>query len=393
LLAFVTVVFVVSTALAGTHPWLSWVQATAIAAMVGGLADWFAVTALFRRPLGLPIPHTAIVVERKDRFADTLGNFVQESFLSPQAVNDRLHSSHALERSTTWLADPGHARLVAGRLLDVAATAADLVASDDVQRLFDDLVRDRLDRVPVAPAAGRLVAAMLHDGRHETLIDAGLESLSRYLARHGTELHVRLGRRSPWWIPGPLEARVVHRLIDRSRAVLSEMAEDRGHPLRKQIDEGLHSLAVDLQESPELRRRTQALASELLTHPHVRRVALGVWEDGKASLRAQLDDPASPLRERVAGLVVQGAAKLRDDPELVAATERAVEVAVTTTLARFDSELASLVSGTIDRWDAVETSRRLELLLGPDLQFIRINGTVVGGLAGLALHGVAQLVS
>jgi uncharacterized membrane-anchored protein YjiN (DUF445 family) len=386
-------VFVAATVAPGHHPWLAWVQATSVAAMVGGLADWFAVTALFRRPLGLPIPHTAIVVERKDRFADTLGSFVQESFLSPTAVNERLHAAHALDRSTAWLADPDHARMVAGRILDVASTAADLVATDDVQRLADDLLRHRLQQVAVAPAAGRLLAQVTRDGRHQPLLDTGLESLSRYLEAHGAELHERLGRRSPWWVPGPLEARVVNRLIDRSRVVLAEMAADRGHPLRKQIDDGLESLARDLQESPELRRRGQELAAELVTQPQVRNLALSVWEDAKSSLRAQVDAGDSPLRDRLADLVTRGATRLQEDPELVAATERAVEQAVTTTLARFETELATLVSGTIARWDAAETSRRLELLLGPDLQYIRINGTVVGGLAGLVLHGVTVLLS
>ena len=170
----------------------------------------------------------------------------------------------------------------------------------------------------------------------------------------------------------------------RSQAVLADMAADRSHPLRIQIDEGLVNLARDLKTSPELRRRGQELTAELLNQPQVRATALTVWDDVKKRLRIQIDDPASPLRARLAEVVTRGAARFRHDPDLVAATERAVESALATTLQRFETELASLVSGTIARWDAAETSRRLELLLGPDLQYIRINGTVVGGLAGLA---------
>ncbi|MDQ6840162.1 MAG: DUF445 domain-containing protein [Actinomycetota bacterium] len=392
LLAAVTVVFLASTAFSGGHRWLIWVQATAVAAMVGGLADWFAVTAMFRRPLGLPIPHTAIVVERKDRFGETLGSFVQESFLSAEAVTERLRSAHALERSTSWLADPVNADVVAGRLLEVAATAADLVANDDVHEVFDSLVRGRLEDIALAPAAGRILEQLTRDGRHQPLIDSALTNLSRYLETHGAELHRRLGRRSPWWLPGPVETRVVNRFIERSQAVLAEMAADRAHPLRTQIDQGLVSLAADLQTSPELRRRGQELIVELLGQPQLRATALTVWEDTKKRLRIQIDDPASPLRARLADLVTRVAGRFRHDPTLVAATERAVESALATTLQRFETELASLVSGTISRWDASETSRRLELLLGPDLQYIRINGTVVGGLAGLALHGVTRLL-
>ncbi|MDQ2726841.1 MAG: DUF445 domain-containing protein [Actinomycetota bacterium] len=392
LLIAVTVIFVLSTVVAGHQRWLVWVQATAVAAMVGGLADWFAVTALFRHPLGLPIPHTAIVVERKDRFGETLGSFVQESFLSADAVTERLRSAHALDRLTSWLAEPAHADMVAGRLLEVAATGADLVANDDVHDLFDNLVRGRLERVALAPAAGRALQQLTRDGRHQPLVDTALASLSRYLEMHGTELHRRLGRRSPWWLPGPVETRVVNRFIERSQAVLADMAADRSHPLRIQIDEGLVTLAEDLMTSPDLRRRAQELTAELLAQPQVRATALTVWEDIKKGLRIQVDDPASPLRARLAEVVTRGAGRFRHDPELVAATERAVESALATTLSRFETELASLVSGTIARWDAAETSRRLELLLGPDLQYIRINGTVVGGLAGLVLHAFTRLL-
>lgn len=385
-------VFLVSTALASHHRWLAWVQATAVAAMVGGLADWFAVTALFRRPLGLPIPHTAIIVERKDRFGETLGAFVQESFLSADAVTERLRAAHALDRTTAWLADPSHAEIVAARLLDVAVTATDLVANDDVHELFDSLVRGRLERTALAPTAGRILDRLTRNGRHQQLVDAGLDRLSHYLGEHGLELYHQLGRRSARWIPGPVETRVVNRFVDRGRAVLADMAADRSHPLRVHIDEGLVLLARNLQTSPELAQRGQDLLAELLAQPQLRATALAVWEDARKQLRTETDNSASPLRTRLAALLVRGATQFRGDPSLVASTERAVEAALATTLDRFETELASLVSGTIARWDATETARRLELLLGPDLQYIRINGTVVGGLAGLALHGVTRLL-
>ena len=392
LLGAVTVVFVVATVLGRHHPWLTWVQATSVAAMVGGLADWFAVTALFRRPLGLPIPHTAIVVERKDHFAETLGSFVQESFLSAEAVTERLRSAHALRRSTTWLADPAHADLVAGRVLDVASAAADLVANDDVHELFDQLVRGRIQAVAVAPAAGRVLAQLIRDQRHQGVVDLAASGLGRYLEAHGAELRRRLDRRTPWWLPGPVESRVVKGMIERGQVVLSEMAIDRNHPLRVQVDEGLAALAANLQTSPELRARGQMLLGELLAQPQLRSGALSIWEDAKGQLRLQVDDPASPLRARVAGLIERGATRFAEDPALVRATERAVESSVAAVLGHFDTELAALVSGTVARWDAEETSRRLELLLGPDLQYIRINGTLVGGLAGLVLHGATRLL-
>ncbi len=392
LLVAVTVVFVVSTLLVGRVGWLSWVQATAVASMVGGLADWFAVTALFRRPLGLPIPHTAIVVEHKERFAETLGSFVQESFLTPEAVSERLRAAGALPRVAAWLADPTHAADLSGRLAEALVAGADLLRDEDVHQILVTVGRDRLDRIAVAPLAGRLLAEVTRDRRHDPIVDASLRSLSGYLKRHGSELTERLNVRSPWWLPGPLENRMVERLLGQGRRVAAEMAADRGHPLRKQLDASLTTLAEDLQTSEEMRRRGEALKADVLGQAQLRAFAADLWLDVKAQLRAQAARPGSELRTRLAAMVVAAGTALRDDPELAATAERSVDSVARVVLGRFDTELARLVSGTIDRWDAGETSRRLELLLGPDLQYIRINGTVVGAGAGLVLHGVSRLI-
>jgi uncharacterized membrane-anchored protein YjiN (DUF445 family) len=392
LLIGATVIFVLSTVFVHRAPWLSWIQATAVASMVGGLADWFAVTALFRRPLGLPIPHTAIVVERKDRFAETLGAFVQESFLTPDAVIARLRASHAQERAATWLADPDHAAELAGRVADALAAGADLLRDEDVHGLVDGFIRQRVDNVALAPLAGRTLEQLTRDGRHNALVDEGLIWLSRYLGEHGTELHRRLGIHSPWWLPGMVEERMVERLLLRTEQVLDDMAAHPGHPLRHQLDAGLVKLAQDLQTSEELRARGETIKAELLASPQIRDFATSVWADLKEQLRFQAAQPGSELRARLTDLIMQTGRRLRDDPELAARAQRGLDAVVRLVLERFDDELASLVSGTIARWDAVETSRRLELLLGPDLQYIRINGTIVGALAGLVIHAVSVAV-
>jgi uncharacterized membrane-anchored protein YjiN (DUF445 family) len=389
LLVVVAVVFVVATVLMSHAHWLSWVQATAVASLVGGLADWFAVTALFRRPLGLPIPHTAIVVERKDRFAETIGAFVQENFLTPAAVSDRLRSSNAVERMASWISDPDHANDLAARTAEGLVAVADLLRDEDVHGVLDALVRQRLDNVALAPLAGRTLAQLTREGRHDPLIDLGLKWLSQYLRDHGSDLHRRLGIHSPWWLPGPVEDRMVERLLFRTREVLNAMASNPDHPLRQQLEAGLQKLAEDLQTSEELRRRGEELKAELLGQPQIRNFAAAVWRDTKDQLRAQSAQPGSELRSRLARLFIQTGVRLRDDPALAASAQRSLDALAQIILERFDDELASLVSGTISRWDAVETSRRLELLLGPDLQYIRINGTIVGALAGLALHAIS----
>lgn len=388
LLIAVTVAFALSTAFLGRASWLAWVQAVAVASMVGGLADWFAVTALFRRPLGLPIPHTAIVVQRKDRFAETLGAFVQESFLTPEVVISRLHSAGALSRTAAWLADEDHAADLAGRVAEVMTEATDLLRDADVHEVLDGLVRQRLDQVALSPVAGRTLEHLTRDGRHEPVLDAALEGLARYIRIHGADMHRRLGVQSPWWLPGSVSARMVSRLLDRSEAVVTDMAADRHHPIRRQLGEGMEKLALRLQHDPELNRRGEEIKAEFLAQPTVRELAAALWSDAKSELQRQSRDPESELRRRLAEAIARVGRRLSGDAELAGAAERAGQAVIRTLLTNFEEELVGLVTGTIARWDASDTSRRLELLLGPDLQYIRINGTVVGAAAGLLLHAV-----
>jgi uncharacterized membrane-anchored protein YjiN (DUF445 family) len=360
--------------------------------MIGGLADWFAVTALFRHPLGIPIPHTAIVAARKDSFATTLGEFIQDTFLTPDAVVARLRAADLVPRLAAWLVEAEHAARVAEEVLGGVVTAADLLRDDDVHRVIERTVRERLDDLPAAPLAGRALETVVRDGHHQLVVDMVVREADRYLDTHRTELKSRFGHQTPWWLPGAAEDRIAERLIDGVRAVLAEMAATPAHPFRHLLDERLLQFAQDLQTSPELADRAEKLKQELLARPQLGEWVAAAWHDAKESLRAQAADPSSPLREKLADVVVAAGERLRDDSELAGRIEEGIERAATHVIERFHGEIVSLVRDTIARWDAEETSDRLELLLGPDLQYIRINGTVVGAAAGLVLHGVAQFL-
>jgi uncharacterized membrane-anchored protein YjiN (DUF445 family) len=208
LLAFVAVVFVATAVWGGDATWVGYVEAMAAASMVGGLADWFAVTALFRRPLGLPIPHTAIVVERKDQFGATLAAFMRESFLTSEVLVERVRAAGVVERLGTWLAKEENAARVAAEVSDAAVAGADLLKDDDVHRVIEDLVRERVESTPLAPLAGRALRFFTQDGRHAELLDTMLVGLDRYLGAHAQELKAQLGARSPWWLPGAVEDRI-----------------------------------------------------------------------------------------------------------------------------------------------------------------------------------------
>ncbi len=393
LLAAVTLAFLAVTRFGGTGGWAGYAQAAAEAAMVGGLADWFAVTALFRHPLGLPVPHTAIVVERKDQFAETLGQFIQESFVTPDAIVERVQAAGVVDRLAEWLSDPDHAARAAAELTSALGVVLDFAPDEEVQRNLESTLADRLDTVTLAPAAGRTLEFLIAEERHSPVETAAFAGLERYLGEHGTELRDRVGPESPWWLPGAVEDRIFERLLTAARTVLSAMASDPEHPMRRSFDQYLAKLADDLQHSPELAQRGEQLKHDLMNRPEVRDWVGSLWIDLKGRIRDEIDDPTSPLRDRLAAMLVDLGQRLADDAALRATVDDVLADAARFAATRFDGEIADLVSGTISRWDAAETSRRLELLLGPDLQFIRINGTVVGAAAGLALHAVAQLVA
>ncbi|MGI8983821.1 MAG: DUF445 domain-containing protein, partial [Acidimicrobiales bacterium] len=245
LLAAVSAVFLGTAVWGGDAAWVGYVEATAAASMVGGLADWFAVTALFRRPRGLPIPHTAIVVERKDQFGTTLAGFIRESFLTGDVLVERLRAAGVVGRLGAWLADDAHAARVAAELADAVVAGADLLSDDGVHRVLEDVVRRQVDATPLAPLAGRALRFLTHDGRHAELVDSTLTGLDRYLDTNGEVLKAQFGTSSPWWLPGAVEDRIFDRLLAGGRTLLQEMAGDRDHALRRQFDTRLRLLAAE----------------------------------------------------------------------------------------------------------------------------------------------------
>ena len=392
LLVLTTAAFVVVTVIGHGRGWLGYAQAAAEASMVGGLADWFAVTALFRRPLGLPIPHTAIVRERKDQFGRTLGDFVQENFLTPDVISERVRSSQVVGRAAAWLAEPANGQLVSQHLAELAVGVADVVRDEDVHRLLAEAVARGLEAVPLAPLAGRVLRLVTADGREQQLLDSLLPWAERELETHHDQLRARFGSQSPRWVPHAVEDRIFERLLDGVRDLLREVNRDPTHELRVQLHQWVGRIVERLETSPELIERGEELKREILGHAELRRWTASVWTDIKLELRTQASDPQSELRRRLADAVVSGGLRIVADPALSGKAEELAEAGVRYVTENFHTEIVGLVSATIARWDGAETSDKLELLLGPDLQFIRINGTIVGGLAGLVIHAIARAI-
>ena len=390
LLVAVAVAFVGLQVWGSDATWAGYLEAMVEAGMVGGLADWFAVTALFRHPLGIPIPHTAIIVERKDQFGETIGAFVQSSFLTPDIITERVRTARVVARVAGWMAEPDNAARLARHAADAAVTAADLLRDDEVHRALEEVARRRIETTPLAPLAGKALRVMTEDGRHHDLLDVMLRAIDRFLTDNRASLRDRFGTESPWWLPEAAEDRIFERLLDGARNVLGDVARNPRHELRIDFDARVRRLVDDLQSSPAMRERGEELKRELLAQPELRAWVASVWTDVKAGLRAQAADPDSELRRRLAETITALGRRLLDDPALADRVERSVETGVRYVADQFSGEIGTMVSGTVARWDGRETSDRLELLLGPDLQFIRINGTLVGGLAGFAIHAAGQ---
>jgi len=389
LLGAVTALFIAVTAIGVHGTLLGYVQAGAEAAMVGGIADWFAVTALFRHPLGLPIPHTAVIVERKDQFAATLGQFVQENFLNASVLTERIRAAGLAPRLAAWLADEENAARFAGHAADVVVTLAGTLRDEDVQSALTSEVTRAAAGIEVAPLAGRAVGVMIAGGHHAVLFSSMVNAADRYLADHYDDLRERFESEAPRWLPDVVYGRAFDRLHARLRERLAAMAADPDDEARQQFDAWIAGLPERLQTSPELRERGESFKRDLLASEGLRDWTSWLWKNAKETLRIQAADPDSELRRRLAGALAAAGRRLGADPRLQESLERVLESGARRLADQFHDELAGLVTGTIERWDAAETSTQLELLLGRDLQFIRINGTVVGAGVGLALHAIA----
>ena len=392
LLLAATLVFIVTRTLEDRWSWLGYVRATAEAAMVGALADWFAVTALFRHPLGLPIPHTAIIPNRKDQLGRGLGGFVQTNFLAPEVLAERLHAVGVARRLGAWLAEPEHAHRLSANAGAMIRGLTEVLGDEDIQHALEAGIINRVRRAQAAPLMARVVEAATAGRHHQALLDSTLSGLAGLLDENRALMRRKLSEQSPWWVPEPIDDRLFRKFFDGVQGFIAEVRRDPEHELRHQLDARMADVAVRLRTDPVLIARGEELKDELLRHPEVQAWLDSLWRTTKESILAVADDPDSDLRRRLDAGLVRAGRSLQEDPALQAKVDGWVERVVTYLAEEYGHEIADLIATTVARWDGAEASRRIELQVGRDLQFIRINGTVVGGLAGLIIYSVGQFL-
>ena len=389
LLVLMAIIYALTYGMGGA--W-GYVNAAAEAGMVGAIADWFAVTALFRHPLGIPIPHTALVPRRKDDLGASLEQFVTENFLTPQVLREKFLDAQVVLRLGEWLAQPEHAERVVSEAVPIIRRGLERVDEEEIRTLVDQVLLPRLRAEELSGVAGHLVERIVEDGSHHGLVDLAFRELHTWLSLHPDEVQQLVLSRAPTWAPSWVNDQVSNRVYQEVLKWARDVKNDEGHPVRAAIDSYLADLGKDLQTEPHTQLRFEALKERLLDHPQVGATGVRLGETLRSTLMEALDDPTGHLRTRMAGELGNFGLKLTQDERLRARIDAWTADTLMSLVQRYGPEITSVISTTIQRWDGREAAAKIELHVGRDLQFIRLNGTIVGALVGLVIHALSHLL-
>jgi len=369
-------------------PWAGWVHAFAEAGMVGALADWFAVVALFRHPLGLPIPHTAIIPNRKNEIGASMSRFVAEHFLEPSVVRRKLQETNLVNFVVGWLKSEKGRRSIEDLSAAVLRWALGALHEKRVRRFLSRLSRRQLANVSLAPLLGNTLSWLVRGQRHQQILTQVLRYAIELVHDNRDAIRARVQQESPWWVPGFVDDRILKKMLERIEHQLFEMALDQEHPLRGQFNQWVQKLAHELRNNPAHRRLGDEFKQQLLANDELQDYLYGLWRELAQNIEKDIEKPDSVIRQQIGRWLENVADELEADKDMQAWVNAWLVESLTQVVARNRSQIASLISDTVRSWDGMDTSRRVELAIGRDLQFIRINGTLVGGLVGLLIHAV-----
>ncbi|MFD5951170.1 DUF445 domain-containing protein [Streptomyces collinus] len=392
LLLFVALVYVLAkwAQNSGAGPWAGYVAAAAEAGMVGALADWFAVTALFRHPLGIPIPHTAIIPTKKDQLGVSLGEFVGENFLSEDVVRQRLRAVGIGSRLGAWLAVPEHADRVTAELSTALRGALTVLRDSDVQAVVGEAITRRANAQEIGPGIGKMLEKVVADGGHKRVVDLVVNRAHDWLVLHRDEVMDAVEGGAPGWTPKFVDRKVGERVYRELLRFATEMRDMPGHPARGALDRFLTDFASDLQSDTDTRARIERLKGEVLGRGEVQDLIASAWTAVRSMIVAAAEDERSELRLRVRASLLSLGSRMAAERKVQDKVDRWVEDAAVYVVTTYRKEITSLITDTVASWDAEHTTRKIEANIGRDLQFIRINGTVVGSLAGLLIYTVSR---
>ncbi|WP_227470234.1 DUF445 domain-containing protein [Massilia sp. YMA4] len=385
LLAAMAVIFVAARLLQGDYPWLGFVAAFAEAAMVGGLADWFAVTALFRHPLGLPIPHTAIIPRNKDRIGVNIAEFLEHNFITHEVLHEELREVDFAGVSARWLAEDANSRAVAERLVGTIPAVVNMIDDRDAAEFFRGALGSSLKDVRLAPILGQVLTVLVAGRQHVRLLQRVLGLVAHALEDNRGYIRQKVHDHSPSWMPRMVDEKFFERLMNGIQSILDDMADEHGE-WRARFHTAIEELIDDLQHSPEYEEKLRALLANGLHHPLFREYVASVWTDIRARLQAAGTSPDSRLLARAQDALQVFAAALQENPAIRTKLNDWLRGFAIEAIVERRSLIVAVVRRVIDKWDAETVSQKLEQQVGSDLQFIRINGTLVGGVVGLLLY-------
>lgn len=368
------------------------VRAASEAALIGGIADWFAVTALFRHPLGIPIPHTALIPRSKDEIGQGLAEFVHQNFLEPSNLRDWIADAEVAGRVAAWLEFPENSALAARRFIESAATMSESVDDNRLSALITDTTLDWAAQTEVTPILSVLVDAWLRQAHLDESVEASLRVADVVVDENLDRFRETFDRSSPWWVPSWIDTILFDRIVAAFRMLVEEIADDRQHPVRRDIDRMVNDFAEKLRSSPELASTIEQAKLQIVESPELGEWIEGQWQIVREGLARAAEEPGSELEQRLAEVVRWWAKRVQGDAELRGRIDEWTAGAAERLAHQWEDEVVGLIETTVARWDATEVSHRLELQLGRDLQFVRINGTVVGGLVGVVIHALLLVV-
>ena len=354
--------------------------------MIGAIADWFAVTALFRHPFGIKIPHTAIIPNKKEVIAQQFGAFVQQNFLSEEIISSKIRSMDLSRRVATWIVERENARAIAEQITAGLAGVVRVMNDEDIQAMIEKKVRDKIRDTSFAPMIGDLLSFITSGRRQQELFDSAVSFGLYLLEDSDRDIKAKVEQETPWWFPSSVDRAIYERIVRSVSRMLYEIQVDVLHPIRKRLVKTMNQFMEDLKHSPDIAKKEVAIKEDVLEQPAIRDFTASLWTDIKQALLDQSENPDAELKQAIEDSVIKFGHTILEDEALSTKINGWAEDSGRYLIRTYGHEVADLISDTIDGWDPEATSERIELQIGKDLQFIRINGTVIGGLAGLLIH-------
>lgn len=391
LLLVMSALFFLTERLAAHSLLAGYVAAFAEAAMVGALADWFAVTALFRHPLGLPIPHTAIIPNNKDRLADSIADFLENNFMTREVLSDELGQIDFAGLAVNWLSDPEHSRWLALRVLHVVPPSLQMLDDAQIRIWLKESLQQGGAKVKLGPIAAEVLSVLVADQKHQALFDRMILWAYEKLEQHQPLIRERVYRKTPRWMPRMIDEHLTLRLVEEFADLLNEMAAP-DSSWRTQFNAEIDKLIDDLRHAPAMEQKLHAFIAQTLQHPLLLAYLGSVGRDIRQRMVQDLAAPSSSLQTLLADMLVALAQALGRDAAIQRRINHGLQELGANAIARQRKDIVGLIQRVVRKWDAQTVSRKIELYVGRDLQYIRINGTLVGGLVGVLLHGFQFLI-